>query len=169
MHRQWHRAMPQSQRSCSPCERNATIRRCHALCYRLNDTVNASWKAAEPYPWTPNSYQANNATTVTIRTFTEVKEGKVLFESYEQTTAHASMLNPTGNRYRQHHTRCRTRTMTINAAMQHRHRAYALAAVPCNPLTISAFQPVIQEVLVSQDITEMRCAAFTYPFSTCCA
>jgi len=33
--------------------------------------------------------------------------------------------------------------MTINAAMQH--RAYALAAVAFDPLTISAFQQVIQE------------------------
>jgi len=40
--------------------------------------------------------------------------------------------------------------MTINAAMQH--RAYALAAVPFDPLTISAFQEVIQEVLLSQAI-----------------
>jgi len=34
--------------------------------------------------------------------------------------------------------------MTTNAAMQH--RAYALAAVPFDPLTISASQQVIQEV-----------------------
>jgi len=39
-----------------------------------------------------------------------------------------------------------------NAASASASRAYALAAVPCTPLTISTFQQVIQEVLLSQAI-----------------
>jgi len=65
------------------------------------------------------------------------------------------------------HTRCRTSTMTINASMQH---ASAPAAVPFT-LTISAFQPVIQEVLlISQAINREYAALLSHILSsTCCA